>query len=221
MGHSHDAIYPQTHAEKSMHEYWSYVWLFVISFVSAAAESLIAIFFAHSVSAQADAIHTITHLSLYALALYVSRQIVVRGMNSDSAHDYREKFLIWYVLMVFMGLVWISYTSIAKLFSSEPVASNYMLLGVSIGLCGNIIVLALLHKISKIHGDAVHKHTAHSWLSLDAWGDSAFSVIVLLASVTAILFPALPIRIIDPVLSLGAVIWIGWSAILILKKTTI
>ena len=221
-GHSHaHTMHEQTHAQKSMHEYRNYCYLFAVSIVSAGAEFLIALLLAHSVSAQADAIHAVTHVALYALALFVSRQIHIHRMDAHSAHHYREKFLILYVLLVFTGLAWISYTSIVKLFSSEVVVSMFMMLSVSIGLCGNIIALKLLHGISKLHEDAAHRHTAHRWISLDTWRDFAFSVIVLLTSLVAIIVPSVPIRVIDPIISLGAVAWIGWSGIQILRKKTI
>ena len=217
-GHTHDhmATAP-THAEKNIHEYRNYCWLFIVGFTSAVVEFLIAILFAHSVSAQADAIHALTHLSLYALALWVSRQVFIRQMDAHTAHHYREKFLIFYALFVFIGLAWISYMSISKLLSSESVASNYMLLGGSVGLCGNIIALRILHAISKIHGKAIHAHATHQWISLDTWGDFAFSVIVVYNALTALL----PIRVIDVVASLAAIVWIGWSGIQILRKKQI
>ena len=214
--HDHMATAPTLH-EKNMHEYRNYCWLFIIGSTSAVTEFFIAIIFAHSISAQADAIHALTHLSLYALALWVSRQVFIRQMDAHTAHHYREKFLIFYALFVFIGLAWISYTSVVKLLSSDPVVSSYMLLSGSVGLCGNIIALKILHAISKIHGDELHTHAAHQWISLDAWGDFAFSVIVVYNALTALL----PIHIIDVIASLCAVLWIGWSGIQIFKKKQI
>ena len=220
--HHHEMIAPTfIHGQRNKHEYKNYCYLFIVSTISAVAEFCIALFLAHSVSAQADAIHALTHLSLYTLGLWVSRQIFIQKMDAHTTHHYREKFLILYVLFVFMGLVWISYTSLMKFFSSEIVVSYYMILSVSMGLCGNIIALSILHKISKIHGNTIHIHTAHQWIHLDAWGDFAFSIIVLITSLTALAIPSLPIRIIDPIISMGAVVWIGTSGLMILQKKTL
>lgn len=220
-GHTHDyVIHPHSHAEQLRHEYHNYCYLFAVSLVAAVGEFLIALLLAHSVSAQADAIHALTHVALIGLAFWISRQIYTRHMNPHRAHDYREKFIIFYVLLVFLGLVWISYMSIVKLLSSEIVVSSYMLASVSVGLCGNIIALFILKTISRIHGNA-YTHTAHQWLRLDTWGDFIFSVIVLITSLAGILFSALPIKVIDPIISIGAAVWIGWSGIQILRKKTI
>ena len=220
-GHSHvGMMHTHAHEEKNMREYRNYCYLFVVSFVSAAAEFLIALLLAHSVSAQADAIHALTHFALYTLALFVSRQIYLRRMNTHAAYHYRNRFVFVYALLVFIGLAWIIYMSIAKLFSLDIVASNYMLLSVGIGLCGNIVALKLMNTISKIHGEALRQHTTHRWISLDTWGDFAFSVIVLITSLAGLLFPVLPIHVIDPVISLAAAIWIGASGTRILWGTT-
>lgn len=225
--HTHDHVindmvtHPHSHTEKLQHEYYSYCYLFAVSLVAAVGEFFIALLLAHSVSAQADAIHGLTHLALYGLALWVSRQIHIRRMNPHSAHHYREEFIIFYVLLVFLGLAWISYMSIVKLLSSETVVSTYMLASVSLGLSGNIIALVILNTISKMQGEVAHTHTAHRWLSLDTWGDFVFSVIVLITSLSGILCPALPIRVIDPIISIGAAAWIGWSGTQILREKTI
>ena len=221
-GHNHAGMMrAHSHEEKNMREYRNYWYLFVVSVVSATAEFLIALLLAHSVSAQADAIHALTHLALYALALFVSRQIYIRHMDMRAAYQYRDKFIVFYAAFVFVGLAWISYMSIAKLRSFDSVVSHYMLLSVSIGLCGNIIALKLLHAISKIHGEIAHAHRTHQWISLDTWVDFAFSVIVLVTSIAGILFPTLPIRGIDSIISLAAVIWIGTSGIAIMRGKTI
>ncbi|MDP3778446.1 MAG: cation transporter [bacterium] len=227
MGHSHghghhhhgDIINP--HVQQSLREYQNYFWLFAVGLVSAAGEFLLALLLANSVSAQADAIHSLTHIALYAFALWISRQIYTRQMNPQEAYDYRDTFLIFYVLPVFLGLAWILYTSVTKLFSPEHVLSSYMLASVGIGLAGNIIALKILNTISKIHGEAVRHHTAHRWLSLDTWGDFAFSLIVLITSIMGMAFPLLPINMIDLVVSTAGVIWIGWSGIQIIRKKTI
>ena len=216
-GHSHaDMMHEQTHAQKSRHEYRNYCYLFAVSIASAGAEFLIALLLAHSVSAQADAIHALTHLSLYALALWVSRQVLIRRMDAHAAHHYREKFLIFYALFVFIGLAWIFYTALAKISSSEPVVSNYMLISGIVGLCGNIVALRLLRTISKIHGEAVHARADHQWISLDTWGDFALSILVVYNAMTALL----SIRLLDVIASFGAVVWIGVSGLRILKKKT-
>lgn len=220
MSHSHDhhgIVTDLAHIEKHMHEYRNYRYLFVVGSVGAIAEFLIALVFAHSVSAQADAIHALTHLSLYALAFWVSGQIMIRKMNPHEAYHYHEQFLNLYATLVFVGLAWILFTSITKLRSSESVITTYMLMSVSVGLCANIIALKILNGISKFKNEDTRIHRAHQWLSLDTWGDFAFSVIVLIASLASLLFPSLPIRIIDPIISLGAVVWIGWSGVQILK----
>ena len=217
-GHSHAGMmHGHSHEEKNMREYRNYWYLFVVSIVSATAEFLVALLLAHSVSAQADAIHALTHFALYALAVFVSRQVYVRHMDACAAYQYRDRFIVFYALLVFTGLAWISYMSIAKLRSPDIIASNYMLLSVSIGLCGNIIALKLLNSISKIYGEIAPVHRAHQWISLDTWGDFAFLLIVLATSIAGILFPTLPIRIIDPVISLVAAAWIGASGIAIMR----
>lgn len=220
MSHSHDhhgIIADLTHAEQHMHEYRNYRKLFVVGSIGAIAEFLIALILAHSVSAQADAIHALTHVSLYALACLVTRQIVIRGMNAHQAYHHHKKFLSHFALLIFVGLVWICYMSISKLASPETVVSSYMLIGVSVGLCANIISLKILNRISKLKSETAPTHKTHRLLSLDAWGDSTFSVIVLITSLASLLFPSLPIRIIDPMISLGAVVWIGWSGVQILR----
>ena len=216
--HSHEGV-PHTHGhhESNVHEYRNYCYLFIVSILSAGAEFLIALFLAHSVSAQADAIHALTHLMLYALALYVSRNVYVRHMSAHDAFHYRDKFVTLYVALVFVGLAWITYTSIIKLMTSDVVATGYMLLSVTIGLTGNIIALKLLNSISKMHTQTGHSHRAHRWINLDAWGDFAFSVIVLITSIAGMMFPSLPVRIIDPLISIAAVIWIGGSGIQMLR----
>lgn len=214
-------MHPHAHAQRLRREYINYGYLFGVSFMFAVGEFLIAILLAHSVSAQTDAIHGLTHVALYGLAFWVSRQIYMRQMTVHNAHHYRERFIILYVPLVFMGLAWTSYTSVVKLLSSETVVSAYMLASVSVGLCGTVIALRILHTISTIHREAVHRHTAHHWISLDTWGDFAFSVIVLITSIAAIIASWLPIYIIDPVLSFVGIIWIGLLGVQILRKKTI
>ena len=219
MSHSHDhhgIIADLTHAEQHMHEYRNYCKLFVVGSIGAIAEFLIALILAHSVSAQADAIHALTHVSLYAVACLVTRQIVVHRMDIHQAYHYHKKFLHYFALLIFGGLAWICYMAIAKLTSHEAVVSSYMLIGVSVGLCANVISLKILINIANIHGKVASKHKTHRLLSLDAWGDFAISVIVLITSIASLLFPLLPVNIIDPIISLGAVGWIGWSGIHIL-----
>ena len=188
--------------------------------MGAIAEFLIALLLAHSVSVQADAIHALTHLSLYALACFVSGRIVARNMNPHEAYHYQEKFLYCYALLIFAGLAWILFTSITKLQSSQNVITTYMFMSAGIGLCANIIALYILNGISKAHIEVSHKHRTHQLLNVDTWGDLAFSVIVLVTSIASLLYPWLPIHIIDPVISFGAIGWIGWSGtrIIIDKK---
>jgi len=218
--HHHDLTQAHTHSEKSLHEYRNYFWLFAVSLISV-GEFLIALLYANSVSAQADAIHSITHIALYGLTFWVSRQIYIRKMDVMGAHHYRERFTIGYVGLVFLGLTWILYTSIVNLFSSEHVLGSYMLISVTVGLIGNTLALIILNTISKMHGGAANSHKMHRWLNLDTWGDFAFSVIVLVSSVAAMAYPSLPINTIDPVVSIAGVAWIGWSGIQIVRKKTI
>lgn len=199
-------------------EYHGYTYLFSIAFISASAEFIIALLLAHSVSAQADAIHALTHLSLYGLAFWVSWQVVKLHMDAHKESHYREKFIPLYAVLVFAGLVWVLYTSIMKLFSNEPVISGYMLLSVSVGLVGNIIALTMLNKISKVHSHVAEASAAYQWLDLDTWGDFAISLIVFITSIMSIAWPSLPIRFIDPCISIAAAFWIGWSGMQILRK---
>lgn len=216
--HDHAIPHIHSHGEEHRREYRTYCCLFIVSFIGASMEFLIALLLARSVSAQADAIHAFTHLALYGLSLWISRQIFIRRMNRHDAYHYREQFLIFYVLLVFTGLVWICYTSITKLFSYEAVVSSYMLMSVTAGLLSNIIALGILRSLSKMHGNATSEHRTHQWLSLDTWWDFMFSVIVLATALLGIGFPSLPIHMIDPILSLGAVIWMAYSGIQILRK---
>ena len=219
MSHSHDhhdVVADFAHAERHLHVYRNYRYLFAIGFIGAIAEFLIALVLAHSVSVQADAIHALTHLSLYALACVVSGQIVARNMNPHEAYHYQEKFIYLYALLIFVGLAWILFTSITKLQSSENVITTYMFMSAGIGLSANIIALKILNAISKAHVEVVHKHRTHQLLNKDTRGDLAFSVIVLITSITSLSYPWLPIRIIDPVISFGAIGWIGWSIIRII-----
>lgn len=220
MRHSHDhhgAIHDHTHAQTQVREYRNYRYLFAVGLIGAIAEFLIALMLAHSVSAQADAIHALSHLSLYALACFVSRQIVIRGMDAHRAHHYHEQFLKYYALLVFAGLAWICSMSIIKLASAQIVVSSYMLISVSVGLCANIIALKILHNISNNHHHIIHAHKAHKLFTLDAQGDLAISLIVLITSLLYILFPSIPIRMIDPIISFCAALWIGWSGIQIVR----
>lgn len=224
MRHDHDHG-PEPHHEhpvkaRSGDEYHRYVYLFAVGFVSASGEFLVALIFAHSMSAQADAIHALTHLLLYGLAFWVSRQVLIRQMGDHEEGHYREQFTYVYAGLVFAGLGWVIYNSIAKLFSAEGVISGYMFLSVSIGLSGNIIALTLLNSISKIHGAVADKSRPYRWLHLDTWGDFSISVIVLATSLIALAFPSLPLRFIDPVISLGAALWIGWSGVQIFRSKT-
>lgn len=222
--HSHDhhsIIHDHIHAQQHMHEYRNYRYLFIVGSIGAIAEFLIALVLAHSVSAQADAIHALTHVSLYALAWLVTRQIVMRGMNAHQAYHHHEKFLNRFALLIFAGLAWICYMSISKLTSPETIVSSYMLTSVSVGLCANIIALKILNRISKFKSEVASKHKTHRLLSLDTWGDFAFSVIVLITSLVSLLRPALPIHIIDPIISFGAIGWIGWSGVRILRDKKI
>ena len=202
-----------------MRAYRSYRWLFAVGLMGTTGEFLIALLLAYSVSAQSDAIHAFTHLSLYALACLVSRQIVIHHMDAHHAYHYHERFLKYYAFFVFAGLAWICSMSIMKLVSGEAVINLYMLESVSIGLCANIISIKILGNISKSHPQASHTHKAHKLFTLDAKGDLAISAIVLVASLLYTLFPSLPMHIIDPTISFGAVGWIGWSGIQIIKGT--
>lgn len=223
MDHRHNhcgLLYEDTHSHGNVREYKNYCYLFIISIIGALAEFIIALFYAHSSSAQADAIHALTHVALFAIAYGVSKKIVTRNMNTHEAYHYHEKFLNLYAILVFTGLTWVLYTSIIKLWSYEYVVTKYMLISVSVGLCANIIALLLLNSMSKIRGSTSHQHRAHQWLNLDTWGDLAFSVIVLFTSVISLMIPSLPLHYIDPIISLGAVIWIAWSGIQIFKHKT-
>lgn len=219
--HHHGIVHDHVHTQQHINEYRNYRYLFVVGSVGAIAEFVIALVLAKSVSAQADAIHALTHVSLYALAWLVTRQIVMRGMNAHQAYHHHEKFLNRFALLIFAGLAWICYMSISKLAFPETVVSSYMLMGVSLGLCANIIALKILSRISKFKSEVAPKHKTHQLLSLDAWGDFAFSVIVLITALVSFLFPSLPIHMIDPIISLGAVGWIGWSGVQILKNKKI
>lgn len=217
--HSHHGIiHDHAHAQYTIFAYRSYRYLFAVSLLGAAAEFLVALLMTHSVSAQTDAMHTLTHLSLYALACLVSRQIIVRRMDAHRAYHYHEKFLKYYAFLVFAGLAWVATLSIIKLILAETViASPSMLVSVGAGLCANIIALKILSNISNNHDQAVHSHKTHKLFILDAKGDLAISVIVLVTSSLYMIFPLLPIHIIDPLISFAAIVWIGWSGIQIIK----
>ena len=190
------------------------------SLVSTCGEFLPALLLAHSVSAQADAIHGLVHLSLYSVALWVSRQVLIRNMDAHAEYHYREKFTAIYMPLIFVSLAWVAYASVAKFFSPENVATNYMLTSVSIGICGNIICLRILASIWRIQGNAPHKGKAHRLLSWDALGDSLFSAIVLATALAGLKFPQLPIHFIDPVVSLGGIAWISWLCMRVLREKT-
>lgn len=213
----HEVIHDYAHAQYTMRAYQSYRWLFAIGLVGATVEFLVALLLTHSVSAQSDAIHAFTHLSLYALACLVSRQIVIHHMDAHRAYHYHEQFLKYYAFFVFAGLAWICYMSIMKFVSGEAVINRYMLESVSIGLCANAISIMILGNISKNRPKTLHTHKAHKLFILDAKGDFAISLIVLITSLLFTLFPSLPMHIIDPTISLGAVGWIGYSGVQIIK----
>lgn len=222
---SHDHDHGSHHHEHTVRvhsgdEYYYYICLFTVGFAFAGGEFLIALFLAHSISAQADAIHALTHLLLYGLALWVSRQVLLRKMNDHEEGHYRERFTYWFAGIIFTGLGWLMYNSFAKLFSAEAVLSGYMLLSVSVGLSGNIIARILLNLISKVHGTVADKSRPYRCLNLDAWVDLGISLIVFVTSLAALVFPSLPIRYIDPIISLGAVAWIGWSGVQIMRSKT-
>ena len=220
-GHSHAGImHGQTHAKNNAHEYRKYCWLFTASLVSFVAPFLIALLLAHSVAAQADAIHELTHLSLYAIALWVSKRVLMHNMDAHTEYHYREKFTIFYAPLIFISLAWVCYTSIAKLFTPEYVATGYMLIGVSLGICGKIIELWILSEILNMQGDASHKVKALWLLIYDALGDFVFSVTVLATACAGLMLPWLPIRIIDPILSLLGIVWIGALCIRVLRGKT-
>ena len=220
-GHTHDhmATAP-THVEKNMREYRNYCYLLIVSFVNFVVPFLIALILAHSVSAQADAIHELTHLTLYAMALWTSRHVLLHKMDAHAEYHYREKFTKFYAPLIFISLVWVSYASIVKLFSSESVATDYMFISVGIGICGKIIELWILARISKIQGNASHKIKALWLLIYDASGDFLFSVIVITTACAGIMLPWLPIHIIDPVVSLGGVVWIASLCMHVLREKT-
>lgn len=214
----HGIIHDYAHAQRTIYIYQNYRYLFAVSIVGAAAEFLVALLMTHSVSAQTDAMHTLTHLSLYALAYWVSKQIVIRRMDAHRAYHYHKHFFKYYAFLTFAGLAWVCSMSIIKLVSAETVVGNaYMLLSVGAGLCANIIALKILGNISTNDDKTAHTHRRHKLFILDAKGDIAISVIVLLTSLLYIKFPSLPIHIIDPVISLAALGWIGWSGIQIVK----
>lgn len=214
----HGVIYDHAHAQRTIYASRNYRYLFIISLIGAAAEFFVALLMTHSVSAQTDAMHTLTHLSLYALAYWVSRQIVIRRMDAHHAYHYHEQFLMYYAFLVFAGLAWVCYMSITKLIWAETViASPYMLISVGAGLCANIIALKILGNISNNHDKSAHTHKAHKLFTLDAKGDLAISLIVLVTSLLYMRFPSLPIHVIDPVISFCAIGWIAWSGIQIIK----
>ena len=219
MSHGHSHLHPiriHSHEEKNRRVYRNYCYLFIVSFVSAIGEFLIALLLAHSVSAQADAIHSMVHVSLYGIALWISKNILYKKMNEHEASHYREKFITLFAIIVFSSLGLVLYNSIARLLSSEAIVSEYMLLSVAVGLSGNMIALKILNTITKIQGGAASKNTTHNLLSLDTWGDFAISILVLFTAVVALV----PIWLLDFLISLGAVAWIGVSGLRILKKKT-
>lgn len=197
-----------------------YFYLFIVGFVCAIGEFEIARDLGNSISAQADAIHAFTHLLLQGLGLWVSRQVLMRQMNNHEEGHYREQFTYWYAGIIFVGLGWLIYNSFTKLFSAEEVMSGYMLLSVSVGLSGNIIALILLNMISKVHGAVAGNSRPYRYFHLDTWVDSSISLAVFVTALGTLIFPSLPIRYIDPIISLGAAAWIGLSGIQILRSKT-
>ncbi|MDP3769612.1 MAG: hypothetical protein U1A23_04105 [Candidatus Sungbacteria bacterium] len=214
---------PQHHHEHTLRgrsgdEYYYCIWLFVVSLAFPITEFLIALVFAHSISAQADAIHALTHLLLAGLMLWISRQVLIRQMSGHEEDHYREQFTYWYAGIIFVGLGWLIYNSFEKLVSAEAVVGGYMLLSVSVGIIGNGIALKLLNTISKVLGTVAGKSGPYRLFRLDTWVDFSISLFVLITAIAALVFPSFPIRFVDPGISLVAASWIGWSGIQILRQ---
>lgn len=214
--HSHwGAPYGPLHENHGIRNYRNYGLLFIVCLLSACGEFFVALL-AHSASAQTDAIHSaLTHLPLYGLTFWVGRQIVIHRMDTHEEYHYWERFMPWCALLMFSGLAVVGYASIMRLLSSAPIITGYMLTSAGIGLCGNIGMIIML---SKIKGGTSQGNRFLQSLKYDAGGDFLISAVVFTTACAGLVFPWLPIHIIDPILSLGVAILIACAAINILRK---
>lgn len=196
----------------------TYLWLFIIALAFCAGEFLIARFLANSGTAQADAIHSLTHSSLYGIAFFASRILAKSHLSGEDEERFFARFNAVYASIISVGVLWIMGDAIWKLIYPKEIVSGFMLMSVIIGACGNAISIAILRGLAKARGTIRNKYKAHKLLSYDAFGDLLFSLVILLLALILFVFPSLPINSIDAVTTFGIAGWILFSIPHILRE---
>ena len=205
--------------------YWV---LTAIALFSSFLEWFFAWYFAGSSSAQADAFHATSHGLLYYIAIRINVKAGKKNITQEELCHIQEKHLKggWRILL--FSLIYVVFVeAIPRLWQPAPIASGFMLMGVTIGLSGNIISRCVLKKMRHIlsGGKNAHEGEYHKVLTWDNLLDLLISATVLAVAIafwfisTDILtnYRYLLYRI-DPVLTLVIVPIIGWRGYKIFRK---
>jgi Co/Zn/Cd efflux system component len=184
-----------------------YKYLFCIAIFFASLESSIAWYLADSLAAGADASHAYLHSSLYAVGIYATRKYY---LPHEMQHT-KEKLYKVAVFLLLGVMAIIAYHAVVKLYSPREVLAGLMITGVSLGIIGSVIQLALLKKIKIVKNKS---DKFHSIMSLDAMLDLLVSLAVLVSAFFVSFF-----RWLDPVITLAACGVIGYKAIQLLRNT--
>ncbi|MBI2023611.1 cation transporter [Candidatus Giovannonibacteria bacterium] len=187
-------------------EHIGYRYLFFVSFLGAALESLIAWHWGGSGAAGADAVHAFSHSFLYLIGLYVC----TRKITEHERDHLRSRGYVLAACVLFAILAYIAFEAIRRFYDPAPVMAGFMKAGVFLGLMGNIFSLFILQKIKKV---LEKDNKLRKVLGLDALLDLMISI--------AVLFTAFFVHLnyfVDPVVTFAAVAVISVKGFGLLKE---
>jgi len=156
-----------------------YLVLFLINFLGASLEFLIAFYLADSTSVEADSIHAFSHSFTFAMATSLEWMIEKWNLDEKVAYFLRQLLGMIFILLAFLALGLVSYQAYSRLFKSISTVSPWMFIAGCIGLVTSSASLLLLQGSQMAH----HIHTAvHSILNVDTLMDMRTSLAVIIGS---------------------------------------
>ena len=150
-----------------------------------------------SVAILADSAHVASDVLASGLSIYVS----VRARTHAHVGNLRVTYARISALLLLCVLGWIFFEAFTRFYHPSEVHGPLVIAIALVGLAGNLLQLWILHPEKNITGQLQSLHTLE---------DAASSIAVVLAGVAISLSH---IAIIDPVISIGLVVYFGYQAL--------
>lgn len=204
--------------------YW---WIMAILSISSVLEGVIARWWANSNAGQADALHMSLHGVFYGSILFIGFLAKKKRFSAQEETKIRLKYAYWNITFLLGFLLYLVFIeAMPKLWNSSIVYGPELIVAATMGILGTLTSLIILCKMKSDHGGYEYgeecdrgRKSSHRALLLDAIGDIAISLAILVAAINIWINPLR--SWLDPVLTFiaaGVIVWQAYYMLRVLRQ---